>query len=82
MRTQSQLLLPGPRRWQALPGTPVSLRLGLALQHLPFTLVESPETQFLEGLRFSKVQAGSSSLWPTFQGQNALTESAHLGWGS
>lgn len=72
----------GPRWWPALLGTPVSLRLGLALRHLPFTFVQSPKTQFLKGLRFSKVQASSSSLWPTFQGQNALRESAHLGWGS
>lgn len=70
--------MPGPAGGR-LSWAHLSLGLGLTLRHLPFTLVQSPETQFLECLRFSKVQAGSSSIWPTFQGQNALTESAHLG---
>lgn len=64
------------------PGHACLSPFGLSPRHLPFTFVQSPKTQFLKGLRFSKVQASSSSLWPTFQGQNALRESAHLGWGS
>lgn len=48
----------------------------------PFTLVQSPETQFLACPRFSKGQTVSPPFRPTFQGQNALVESAPFGWGS
>lgn len=70
-----------PCQQQALPGMPASL-VWARPSPLPFTLVQSPETQFLACPRFSRGQTVSPPFRPTFQGQNALVESASFGWGS